>query len=1168
VQDKKYDAFLSHNSKDKPVVEEIGKYLKKEANLKVFLDSWCLIPGNEWQEDLESALTQSHSCVVFVGQNEIGPWQNEEMRYALDEMVSKRSIRVVPVLLPGVKRPEKESLLPIFLRRRMWVEFQNHWNELDALNRLVCGIKGYFPYSGEAQSVASISNENLCPFRGLEVFREQDSPFFFGREAIVERLVQRLHHTRFLAILGPSGVGKSSIVQAGLIPRLRFDSIIALITPRIDPIEELAFGIHNACLHDVSPQIGRPEEWVKRLKQSADALHYIAREVIEPLKSIGKNRVVLIVDQFEELFTQTSSDVERRVFINLLLKALEKEGGPVTIIITMRSDFLGKCAYYPDLNLFITDFLEQIEPMGLEELKSAVEKPAHKVNLEFEEGLVNLILEDAGGSVGELPLAEHALFELFKNKRGRWLTLSAYRQIGGIAGALTTQAEHEYGTLSNNQKEKLKKMFVMQLVHVGEGNEVTRRRAVKKDMLAVGDENGDASFILTKWTDARLFTVMRDPGHGRDMVDVAHESLIHKWGRLKHWMADWIEVSRHLGLIRQEVREWYQSGKNSDFLYRGVRLAHIENSLNSYSQCLDETVKEFIRAGLAYRESEQRKEQERVQKEAENARELQLIRTKAGKRSRLFRVVVLFISIGMIFFWYVNNKQNEETQDQLAMNYSNSAREAKKNGDSLKALHWLAEAASITTKPEARKGYLQELNNLWDKKELVHIFKHEGVVYKTVFNRDETKILTCSEDGTTRLWDTKTGKLKGYPMKHKGYVLGATFNRDETLILTWSQNKFFSSINGNVQLWDANSGNSTGFSISHNDQVNGAMFTRDESKILTWSLDTTAQLWDVQTRKPINESMKHGDSVNGAIFNKDETKILTWSNDKTARLWEAKTGKPIDVPMKHDAAVNGAAFNSDETMILTWSNDKTARLWDAKTGKPIGVPMKHDGIVKGAIFKRNGTQILAWSIDREDNKEKSKISTVKLWYVKDINYRGFSLIQYSIVNGATFNSDETRILTWSTDGTVQLYDAQNGKPTEAPIKHGGNVKGVIFNRDETKLLTWSDDKTARLWDMKSGKPIGIPMVHNSRIEGATFSREETKIITWSTDGTARLWAIGERKNDNNYNFPLDLIKLKIAALTGTEFDPATGDIKTIEPEHWKKMKEAYLKEATTNLQIQ
>ncbi|MCP5054570.1 MAG: hypothetical protein GY940_45800, partial [bacterium] len=209
-------------------------------------------------------------------------------------------------------------------------------------------------------------------------------------------------------------------------------------------------------------------------------LHLIAREMME----VGdKTKLLVVIDQFEEVFTQTHSEEERRSFISLLLEAVEVINGPVTVILTLRSDFIGKCALYKNLNMFLNDNFVQVEPMDMEELRRAIEEPAHMVGLRFEEGLVNRILDDVKGAPSELPLLEHALLELYERRDGGRLSLAAYDDIGGIAGALINRADSEYNKLDDIEKEILRKMFVLRLIQPGEGTEDTRRRATKTELL-------------------------------------------------------------------------------------------------------------------------------------------------------------------------------------------------------------------------------------------------------------------------------------------------------------------------------------------------------------------------------------------------------------------------------------------------------------------------------------------------------------------------------------------------------------------------------------------------------------------------------------------------------------------------------------------------------------
>ena len=206
-----YDVFLSHNGKDKPAVRVLAERLKAEG-LEPYLDAWHLVPGEPWQEALEEALQASRTCAVFLGPAGMGSWENEEMRAALSQRVRNPEYRVIPVLLPGAEFPST-GRLPAFLARTTWDDFRPGLDDADAFDRLISGIRGVAPEADVVDASAAIN-----PFRGLEVFDEDHAEFFFGRDALTQQLVEQLREDRFLAVIGPSGSGKSSVVRAGLVP--------------------------------------------------------------------------------------------------------------------------------------------------------------------------------------------------------------------------------------------------------------------------------------------------------------------------------------------------------------------------------------------------------------------------------------------------------------------------------------------------------------------------------------------------------------------------------------------------------------------------------------------------------------------------------------------------------------------------------------------------------------------------------------------------------------------------------------------------------------------------------------------------------------------------------------------------------------------------------------
>jgi WD40 repeat protein len=1120
----RYDAFLSYNSKDRGTVTDIAVYLKEKEGLKLFFDQWEMIPGTGVIEALEKGLDEAGTCVVFIGPSGLGDYQEEEMYVALEKSIAKKDLRVIPVLLPGGKRETRESELPPFLRRLSWVEMGADTLEPEALHRLVCGIKNITPGPSDKPGV---SPTDICPYRGLEVFREQDRHLFFGRESLVQRLMTRLKKDRFLALIGPSGSGKSSVLQAGLISLLRSDSLIALFTPRERPLEELAFALRKSA---APGQIQySTAEIVKQLSDSEESLHYLAREILQAQQGDSSKpvqRFVIIVDQLEEIFTLTPLEEDRRKFINLLLRAVEMVGGPVTVILTMRSDFTGKCAPYRDLNIYFSEHLDQVEPMTAAELQAAIENPAQSVGLEFDEGLVEVMLADVKGSGSELPLIGHALWELyhFQPRPGNRLTAQAYEAIGRIEGALVRRAETIYNELTVPQQETLRKMFLLGLIQPGEGAPDTRRRAIKEELLAVGGDAAAAEQLLYQLATARLLTIARDETSGHDTVEVAHEALIRNWDRIGEWMAQGREIARQRGILRQASREWDKNGKNPEYLFGGTRLAQMEDFVSTHGQDLGALEKEFIANGTVEREALQRKKRRNIQ---------------------AFIGALIAVLVVVTYFAYQAYRSEKKALKQLAVNHWDTARRMRKDNDPLKSLHLFCEALAIEKDKRSREILLTDMNGLWRIVPLLHIFPHEKGIKGARFSKDEARILTWSWDGTTQLWDAATGKPIGAVMKHDNAVMGAIFNKNETRILTWSSD-------GTARVWDAATGKPIGEVMKHKNIVYGAIFNKNETRILTWSGDIykkkgTARLWNAATGKPIGEVMKHKDIVYGAIFNKNETRILTWSDDGTARLWDAATSKPIDVVMKHENSVLGAIFNQNEARILTWSRDATARLWEAATGKPTGVVMKHDDDVEGAIFNKDGTRILTWSGD----------GTARLWDAATGKHLGEFMKHEDDVSGAIFNQDGNRILTWSDDGIVRLWDVTNEKPygkflelldyvynaifikdgtliltlgidgsarlwdaatgksVGEVMKHDGLVKGAIFNRDDTRILTWTGDifsknGTARLWDAETGKPLGEVMKHEGKVGGAIFNKKETRILTWTGDffsknGTARLW---------------------------------------------------------------
>jgi WD40 repeat protein/energy-coupling factor transporter ATP-binding protein EcfA2 len=650
----RYDVFLSHNSADKPIVEELARRLVNEG-LNPWLDVWNLIPGAPWQTALEEALAVCATCAVCIGPNGSGAWQNEEMRAAINRRVTDNThgFRVIPVLLPGAERGER-SKLPTFLSATTWVEFHGSLDDDGAFHRLVCGIRGIEPgpSPGEAISI------DATPYRGLQVFDVQDCPFFFGREALVEWLLddlgpdaQRQTENRFLAIVGPSGSGKSSLARAGLAAAIQQGKIagseywpIAICKPGADPLESLAVAV-SAATGD-GQNVTAVRSLIADLRADPRTLHLVTRLALRDAPP--ERRLIVLVDQLEEIFTLCHDEAARKATIDTLLHAATVADGQTIVILTLRADFYGKCAAYPHLAAAFSDHQMLVGPMTRDELRRAIERPALLVGCEFEPGLVETLLDDVAHEPGGLPLLQHALLELWNRRAGRRLTHAAYHEIGGVEGALERRAEAVYVTFNPTEQSICRRIF-LRLAQLGEGTEDTRRRATVRELLPATGATEAFDTVLRKLTapEARLVTIQGTlnsadkTGDGtlvnQHVVEVAHEALIRSWSRLRSWLDENRAALRIHRQMTEAATEWMTNQRDASYLYRGARLIEAQEWATKHADDLNQAEQAFLEASVTARDAEQRAAQRRVR------------RTIGGLVSAL--VIISLFSGVAVYYW-------------------------------------------------------------------------------------------------------------------------------------------------------------------------------------------------------------------------------------------------------------------------------------------------------------------------------------------------------------------------------------------------------------------------------------------------------------------------------------------------------------------------------------
>ena len=511
------DVFLSHNSLDKPLVREVAEALEN-AGIDVWLDEWDLTPGRCWQNEIEAGLQLAKSVAVFVGANGIGRWVEPEMRAALSESVH-RGMAVIPVLLPGGPKPAD---LPVFLRSYTCVDMRLGINE-PTLYRLQCGVRGVAPrigrtrqgdaiIAGDADLVVLRTNHYSAsgssthnPYVGLSAFSEEDASRFFGRDKQVERLrelLRDLHEPplfgenpcRLLPVLGPSGSGKSSLVRAGLIPELARhpltgwkDARVAVFTPGSRPLESLASLLARMVTGDPSPVTKTREFTCEMEFRASDGTFDGLRRIANSLPNIETSPLVILVDQFEELYSLCTDEGERQAFIENLLDAVTDAAANVSAVITLRTDFLDETQKHAPLNSVISRLGVIIPSMTESELRVAIAEPARIAGRPLDDSTVDLLVSETRGREGALPLLQFALQRVWEGIVDGVEPTVTLKNIGGVGGALAGEAQRIFENLPSTDQKIARRVF-LGLVQLGEGTRDTRRRAHLASMIAFTDD--------------------------------------------------------------------------------------------------------------------------------------------------------------------------------------------------------------------------------------------------------------------------------------------------------------------------------------------------------------------------------------------------------------------------------------------------------------------------------------------------------------------------------------------------------------------------------------------------------------------------------------------------------------------------------------------------------
>jgi len=905
-------------------------------------------------------------------------------------------------------------------------------------------------------------NARRPPYPGLEPFTEEDAAVFFGREAETRELVGRVSpavaHTahRFVAVVGPSGSGKSSLVQAGLLPALAAQRRRWLLVPPFVPEARPTANLARA-LAAVAPGRTAPGDEVARVAGGAAVAAWL-----DELRLGRGGRLapaLLVLDQAEELVTMTPP-AERDAFLGLLRDVLA-EDRRLWVVATLRSEFLDELLTAGFADLFRQPVL--VGPPSRSALFEIIERPAAQVGLRFAPGLVSRMVDDTGGG-DALPMLAYTLDALYRRAGpGGLVAERDYLELGGVEGALSDQADRIAAALRAGAGRDVVMPTLLRFVALEESGPALRR--VPRSAL-----DPDERRVVDAFVAARLMT--SDAERGDAVVRVVHEALFRRWPPLRQAVEAGAETLRRRAQLERWAQDWLRSGRRDSYLLTGERLELAQLAAADLGELPG--VAEFL-------------EHSRRVDRAALERLAQAVAVRAlGHLDRDPELATL-LALAAVEECAVTPMAWEAL---LTVVVHPGVRVIRGHGDGLWTVAWSPDGRRLLTGSEDRTARIWDA---WRGAEVAVLRGHEDGLLDVAWSPDGRRVATVSRDRTLRVWGAGGGAPR-LTVTHDARLRALAWSPDGSLLACAAED-------GTARIWDAAGGAARGVLAGHDNWVRAVAWSPDGSLLATGSDDRLVRVWDVAGGALRQVLRGHAGGIRSVAWAAaGDRRLATASVDGTARVWGPPNGEVV-VLRGHDEVVRRIAWEPGGGRLATVSGDRTLRLWDAWRGTCLAVLRGHDGAVRGVDWLGAGRILATASEDR----------TARLWAVD----RGAELTvmrgHEGTVHAAAWSPEGRRLATVSRDRTLRVWDAESGAELLALAGHEANIRGIAWAPDGRRVASASVDRTARLWDVEGGAAGAAILAlrgHEDAVRSVAWSPDGRRLVTASEDRTGRVWEAG------------------------------------------------------------